>query len=156
MFRDLINNQWFWLGAAGLLIVIFGLLLASYRVRYKSSQATAQDHHEEGWRPTGRIDFVCPMDSNSDPGGSFLLQAEDGRIVNSIGGLEHHEIRWRKATLKEAKMVVKTYHTQLNLATTAGPMVSPSRSLATESELPHGDNDDSVGKVDAADHKVEG
>jgi hypothetical protein len=37
---------------------------------------------------------------------AIILQAEDTRIVDSMGGVEHREIRWRKATLDEAKAVV--------------------------------------------------
>jgi hypothetical protein len=60
--------------------------------------------------PTRRIDFAGPTDSTPNLQTPFL-QAEDGRIVNSIEGLERHEIRWRNATLKEAKKVVAAYHT---------------------------------------------
>jgi hypothetical protein len=54
----------------------------------------------------------------------FVLRAEDARTVSSIGGLDHHEIRWRKATLNEAKKVVLAYHKQLNLVTTPVLVVS--------------------------------
>ena len=41
-----------------------------------------------------------------------------------MGGVEHREIRWRKATLDEAKAVVVAYHAQRNLAMTANFIVS--------------------------------
>jgi hypothetical protein len=37
----------------------------------------------------------------------------------STSGVEHREIRWRRATLPEAKMVLESYHAQQNLAMSA-------------------------------------
>ena len=37
----------------------------------------------------------------------------------SPSGVEHREIRWRRATLPEAKMVLEFYHAQENLAMSA-------------------------------------
>jgi hypothetical protein len=37
----------------------------------------------------------------------------------SPSGVEHCEIRWRRATLPEAKMVLESYHAQQNLAMSA-------------------------------------
>ena len=34
----------------------------------------------------------------------------------SLTGVKHREVRWRRATLPEAKMVLKSYRTQQNLA----------------------------------------
>ena len=59
------------------------------------------------WQPTGKIDFHCaelPQDDKLP--GAFLLRVEDYRTVESISGVEHVEIRWRNATLAEAKAVV--------------------------------------------------
>ena len=44
-----------------------------------------------------------------------MLQVEETRIVKSPGGVEHREIRWRRATLDEVKMVLVSYHAQRNL-----------------------------------------
>jgi hypothetical protein len=38
--------------------------------------------------------------------------------------VEHREIRWRKATLDEAKMVLVSYHAQRNLLMSANFIVS--------------------------------
>ena len=59
------------------------------------------------WQPTGKIDFHCaelPQDHNLPT--LFVLRVEDYRTVESISGVEHVEIRWRNATLTEAKAVV--------------------------------------------------
>jgi hypothetical protein len=42
----------------------------------------------------------------------FYLQAEDMRLLISFSGIERKEIRWRKATLNEAKRVVNVFHRQ--------------------------------------------
>ena len=67
------------------------------------------------WLPTGRIDFAGPsMDADAvDTPASFLLQAEDIRLLVSLSGIERKEIRWRKATLSEAKRVVNVFHRQM-------------------------------------------
>jgi hypothetical protein len=86
-------------------------------------------------RPTARrasaakplIDFVDPPSK-----GELVLQVEETRIANSPGGVEHREIRWRRATLDEAKMVLVSYHAQRKLLMSANFIVSapiePSRS----------------------------
>jgi len=59
------------------------------------------------WQPTGKIDFHCaelPQDPKLPT--HFVLRVEDYRTVESISGVEHVEIRWRNATLAEAKAVV--------------------------------------------------
>jgi hypothetical protein len=59
------------------------------------------------WRPTGKIDFHCadlPQDDKLPA--AFLLRMEDYRTLESISGAERVEIRWRNATLAEAKAVV--------------------------------------------------
>jgi hypothetical protein len=145
MVWDMINNQWFWLGAAGLFILLLGLLLIRHRIRLQAPRKGNADEQETGWAPTGRIDFAGPTGSTPDLQTTFLLQAEDARIVNSIGGLERHEIRWRNATLKEAKKVVTAYHAQLNLAATGIPLAIPTARNATESELGNGGHDSPVG-----------
>lgn len=76
---------------------------------------------QDGWSPTGRIDFT-----DAQSAGDFALHVEDTRIVPGIGGVEHREIRWRKATLDEAKAVLIAYHSQRDLTLTASYVVSSS------------------------------
>jgi hypothetical protein len=68
---------------------------------------------------TGRIDFVDPPSK-----GELVLQVEDTQIANSPGGVQHREIRWRRATLGEAKMVLVSYHAQRKLLMSANFIVS--------------------------------
>ena len=67
------------------------------------------------WVPTGRIDFASKLDTNADPDqpDEFKLLVEEHRIIESIAGNENLEIRWRPATLKEAKFVTTHYHKYL-------------------------------------------
>jgi hypothetical protein len=97
--------------------VVFVAALAIHSLKPKQhdkektkSNAAAQN----GWAPIGRIDFIDPQSK-----GDFVLQVDETRIVDSIGGVEHREIRWRKVTLDEAKTVLMAYHAQRNLSMTA-------------------------------------
>ena len=128
MLWDVITNQWIWLSAVAIFVVLLGGF-AAYNSRRSKPQDEIHDQ-QNGWTPTGRIDFLDP-----DSIGNFILQAEVTRIVNSMGGMEHREIRWRRATLNEAKKVVVAYHAQLNLATTAAFDVNSSNSDTTKSNL---------------------
>ena len=67
-----------------------------------------------GWTLTGRIDLADPQSV-----GALVLEVEEIRISMSPSGVEHREIRWRRATLPEAKMILKSYHAQQNLAMSA-------------------------------------
>jgi hypothetical protein len=128
-----ITNPWLWLAAATAFIVLLGFLL-TYNARRSRTQEALRAQ-QTGWTPTGRIDFAGPTDVDPDAIGNFLLQAEDTRIVNSVGGVDHREIRWRRATLSEAKKVVLAYHAQRNLATTTALVVDASKSAAAKPEL---------------------
>ncbi len=69
------------------------------------------------WGPTGRIDFATQLNGNpeeADQPSEFKLLVEERRIVESITGSENLEIRWRLATLREAKAVVAQYHKYLS------------------------------------------
>jgi len=127
MLWDTITNQWFWFSAAGVFAVLTGIFgVYSFYKRgaysfYKPKPYDVIHDQQNGWTPTGRIDF---LDSGSS---KFVLQAEDTRIVNSMSGVEHRQIRWRKATLDEAKAVVVAYHARLNLTMTGSFIVRLSR-----------------------------
>ena len=68
------------------------------------------------WVATGRIDFATHVTGNAedaDQPSDFKLMVEERRIVESVTGLENLEIRWRPATLREARIVVVQYHKYL-------------------------------------------
>jgi hypothetical protein len=69
------------------------------------------------WEPTGKIDFYCAQQPGDEKAPApFLLRVEDYRTVESISGVEHVEIRWRNATLAEAKAVVVAYQNVAEVA----------------------------------------
>ncbi len=126
MYWDTISDQWPWFIAAGLVVVLLAVF-AAYRFARSTSQVkttVAIEKKQNGWNPTGRIDFV-----STAPAGNFLLQVEDTRIVDSIGGVEHREIRWRSPTLDEVKSVLASYHVQRRLAMTPNYVVSSSNTI---------------------------
>ena len=117
---DTISDQWLWISAAAVVVIFIGAL-AAYRLKKPKSHHKAQSNvaGQNGWTATGRIDFVHPQSSSE-----FILQVEETRIVDTMSGVEHREIRWRRATLNEAKTVLVSYHAQRNLTMTANFIVS--------------------------------
>jgi hypothetical protein len=114
---DALLEQWPWFGAAAaVLVVAVGLFIA---LKPKPMRQAESDPDTMGWMPTGRIDF-----SNSNPIGKFMLEVEETRSTIGSTGVEHREIRWRSATVNEAKMVLESYNALRNLALTATFTVS--------------------------------
>ena len=76
-----------------------------------SGKSEFQGVVKRDWVPTGRIDFATKLDSNGDPNqpSEFMLLVEERRIIESVAGSENLEVRWRRATLKEAKVVAAQY-----------------------------------------------
>jgi hypothetical protein len=110
---DAILQAWPWFGAAAVVfIVAVGSFIA---LKPKTKRQTAGDAAERmGWTLTGRIDLADPQSV-----GALVLELEETRISESPSGVEHREIRWRRATLPEAKMVLESYHAQQNLPMSA-------------------------------------
>jgi hypothetical protein len=105
-----LSQQWPWFaGAAGVLLVAVGLFI-SLKPNSKRQCEPAATDPESGWTLTGRIDFA---DGRSV--GELVLQTEESRSTLGLTGLEHREIRWRKATVEEAKTVLKSYNAQRNV-----------------------------------------
>ncbi len=147
--RATITDQWLWFSAAVVLVALVGVLAAykfykSKPYEYKSKPYEPVEHTQDGWTPTGRVDFSDPQST-----GNFILQAEDTRIVDSMGGVEHREIRWRKATLDEVKTVVVAYHAQRNLAMTANFIVSSP--IRRRSDIDNERQEAQLGKDEAPD-----
>jgi hypothetical protein len=147
---DAITDQWPWFAAAAVLVVLLGAFVAYSFYKPKPKPDDAVQTQQDGWSPTGRIDF---MDRQSN--GDFVLQVEDTRITDSASGVEHREIRWRKATLDEAKRVIVAYHAQRNLARTANFIVT-SPSVVRQSDLQTEQPEIQLGKDETSDEKSEG
>ena len=125
---DAIFQQWYWFVAAAAVLVVvvgvFALLKAKSKAPLERANIVADG---KDWTWTGRIDLAHPKSAED-----FVLRVEETRVVNSPVGLEHREIRWRGATLEEAKTVMVSYHVQRNLAMTANLVVSaPSETKRT-------------------------
>ena len=115
MFESLTGNallqEWPWFAAAGaVLVAAIGFLIATRprSPRLVDSNAAAD---RMGWTATGRVDFT---DSNRL--GKFVLQVEETRMAVGSTGVERREIRWRSATIDEAKMVLESYNDLRDLA----------------------------------------
>ena len=149
---DAITDQWPWFAAAAaVLVVLVGAFVAYSFYKPKPQSDDPIPTQQEGWSPTGRIDFI-DRQSSSD----FVLQVEDTRIADSIGGVEHREIRWRKATLDEAKRVIVAYHAQRNLARTANFIVTSPSVTRRNADLQTEHQEVQLGKDEISDGKSEG
>jgi hypothetical protein len=127
---DTISDQWLWICAAGAFVIFVGTFAALRLNKPKWHNKTQSKFEtQNGWTATGRIDFIDPQSK-----GDFILQVEETRIVNTMGGVEHREIRWRRATLDEAKTVLVSYHAQRNLTMTANFIVSSPTAMRRNSD----------------------
>ena len=88
-----------------------GMLIAVKPKSKAPSKTTDTVADRKDWRLTGRIDFA-----DSQPVAGLVLEVEETQTSISPSGVEHHEIRWRRGTLSEAKMILESYHAQGNLA----------------------------------------
>jgi hypothetical protein len=112
---DVILQGWPWFGAAAVVFVLaVGLCIVLKPRSKRQAEKAAEGADKIGWILTGRIDFTDPQSV-----GALVLEVEETRISMSSSGVEHREIRWRRATLPEAKMVLESCHTQENLAMSA-------------------------------------
>jgi hypothetical protein len=65
------------------------------------------------WRPTLRMDArataQAELAEDDNVPASWILQAEEVRLVESVSGYPHLEIRWRPATRREVRDFISTY-----------------------------------------------
>ena len=149
---DTITDQWPWFAAAGLFVVLIAAFATPYFYKQKPKpDDPAQDLRlpDDGWTPTGRIDFTDPHSI-----GNFSLQVEETRADESVSGVEHRTIRWRKATLDEAKRVIVSYHSQRNL-TMRPTFVVASRSMAEQSDQKNEHHQGKLKEGEGFDEKFE-
>lgn len=96
-------------------------LLSFYILPHLKKQPEEMGVATSDWQPTGKIDFHSPdLPKVDNVPATLFLRVEDYRTFESASGVEHLQLRWRDATLAEAKSVVvatnakeatvKTYH----------------------------------------------
>jgi hypothetical protein len=89
---------------AAIAVGLIGLAL-SWRQPRQAQQVDAEPGEVvTDWRPTGKIDFP---QTGSDAAPRFYLQTEEYRVLQTVSGTKHVEVRWRPATLDEAKRVAR-------------------------------------------------
>jgi hypothetical protein len=115
MLQNAGSSSIFWIGLAIVLIVAVVGYIVARRSNARPTSIPDTAKVSQDWMPTGRIDFAGPSmeASAADVPAAFYLQAEDVRLLISFSGIERKEIRWRKATLNEAKRVVNIFHRQM-------------------------------------------
>jgi hypothetical protein len=99
-----ILEQWPFGAAAAVLVIAVGMLIA-VKPKSNAPKTTYTVADGKDWRLTGWIDFA-----DSPPNTGLVLEVEETQTSISSSGAEHHEIRWRRGTLSEAKMILESYH----------------------------------------------
>ena len=89
-------------------LLILAIMLV-FRARSRKKRGAAMVHVKVkcDWQPTGNINFVVPEDAADQD--RFILEIEENRVIELLGGGTSLEIRFRLATLDEAKRIVKGY-----------------------------------------------
>jgi hypothetical protein len=150
---DAITDQWPWFAAAGLLLILIAAFAAYsfYKPKPKPDDPNQdQPQPDDGWTPTGRIDFTDPHSN-----GIFTLQVEETRVHEGLGGVEHRTIRWRKATLDEAKRVIVDYHAQKNLTMRSNFLVTSRSMVQGQSDYKNEHQQDKLKGDEGFDEKPE-
>jgi hypothetical protein len=106
---------------AGLLMMYFGLSNTKPKTGvFDNIEGTLK----EDWTPTGKIDFrVTDADSASPQ--PMMLRVEEIRLVENALGQEIAQLRWRLATLEEAKDLVACWNGARAAELQQSNMVSP-------------------------------
>jgi hypothetical protein len=134
--RDAGASSIFWIGLGLILVIALIGYLVTRRASVDPSPVGEEVKVLHDWTPTGRIDFGGPsMDASAaDTPALFYLQAEDIRLLISFSGIERKEIRWRKATLNEAKRVVNIFHRKMTKETERIPEDTTSPTTPSDGE----------------------
>jgi hypothetical protein len=86
----------------GLLVMFFGLRKAEQKIVVFDNIDGAL---KEDWTRTGQIDFHVSDPDNASPQ-SMILRVEERKLIENVIGQEVAQLRWRLATLEEAKDIV--------------------------------------------------
>ena len=101
-----------------ILIAVFSITLGAFGALWAQDywrQRTAPRELQPilDWRLTLRMDLRATAEAESSEDdnvpANWVLQAEEIRLVESVSGYPHLEIRWRPATRREVRDFVSTY-----------------------------------------------
>jgi hypothetical protein len=97
------------LGIIVIIGIVAGGLIMVFGFRKKEQQPVAFDHIDgvmkQDWTRTGNIDFHAAALESASPQ-PLTLRVEEKKITENAMGQDIVELRWRLATLEEAKEVV--------------------------------------------------
>jgi hypothetical protein len=119
-----------YLSIAFVALGVLGLFMS--RRRQSAPQLAEPCEIVADWRPTGKIDFV---QSGRDDAPRFNLQSEDFRVLQSMSGTKRVEVRWRPATLEEAKRVASWNNSRDTIFSL--PLPQSTRTPSLVPALPH-------------------
>jgi len=96
-------------GIAVVIGIIAGILIIMFGIRKKEQRPAAFGHVDgvlkQDWTRTGNIDFHAGALESASPQ-PLTLRVEEKKITENPMGQDVVELRWRLATLEEAKEVV--------------------------------------------------
>jgi hypothetical protein len=99
------------LTACGIALGAFGAVWAQDYWRQRKAPRELQPILD--WRPTLRMDArataQAELSEDDNVPANWTMQTEEVRLVESVSGYPHLEIRWRPATRREVRDFVSTY-----------------------------------------------
>jgi hypothetical protein len=100
-------------GVVAVIGVIVGVLTMVFGLRRKERKPFVFDDIDgilkQDWTRTGNVDFyVAALDSASPQ--TLVLRVEEKKIFENVMGQDVTQLRWRLATLEEAKEVVACWN----------------------------------------------
>ena len=104
-----------WVIAAFAAIGVIGVLIMAFGFRKSEQKPTAFAQIDgilkQDWTRTGHIDFHAAALESSSPQ-PLTLRVEEKRITQNAMGQDVVELRWRLATLEEAKELVVCWNSR--------------------------------------------
>lgn len=97
------------LGYGSIALVVIGAI--GYLLTGRSRPAVTEPAETltpvSDWKPTSKIDFGCAdVITDENVPMRLFLRSEEYRVLQSMSGTKRIELRWRDATLAEAKRLV--------------------------------------------------
>lgn len=101
----------FVIGSIGLLSGYLRRPAHSERVQRRADVTSDHADLPSQWRPSGKIDFTCPkFPKDVQQSAPFVLRIEEYCVFQSPAGTKHVAVRWRDASLAEARHVASRHN----------------------------------------------